>query len=128
MKNIFTALVFIILAVIIYRYAISYSNKSIADTPANSQINVMQKSNDLILIDSFTDSDNIAPTYVDLGSDKPPTSASQDMSSENFSCDGRQHCTQMTSCAEATYFINHCPNTKMDGNHDGIPCEQQWCR
>jgi len=40
-----------------------------------------------------------------------------------FSCDGRQHCSQMTSRAEAKYFIQHCPNTKMDGDNDGIPCE-----
>lgn len=40
-----------------------------------------------------------------------------------FSCDGRQHCSQMTSRAEAEYFINNCPNTKMDGDHDGVPCE-----
>ena len=44
-----------------------------------------------------------------------------------YRCDGRTHCSQMTSCAEATWFINHCPGTKMDGNHDGVPCEQQWC-
>jgi hypothetical protein len=45
-----------------------------------------------------------------------------------FSCDGRTHCSQMTSCAEATYFIEHCPGTKMDGNNDGVPCERQWCK
>jgi cold shock CspA family protein len=45
----------------------------------------------------------------------------------SFSCDGRTMCSQMTSCAEATYFIRHCPDTKMDGNGDGVPCEQQWC-
>lgn len=44
-----------------------------------------------------------------------------------FSCDGRTHCSQMTSCEEATYFIRHCPNTQMDGDGDGIPCESQWC-
>lgn len=44
-----------------------------------------------------------------------------------FSCDGRTMCSQMRSCAEATYFLKHCPGTKMDGNHDGVPCEQQWC-
>ena len=43
--------------------------------------------------------------------------------SANFTCDGRQHCSQMTSRAEAVFFINNCPNTKMDGDHDGIPCE-----
>jgi hypothetical protein len=44
-----------------------------------------------------------------------------------FKCDGRIYCSQMTSCAEATYFLQNCPGTKMDGNNDGIPCEKQWC-
>jgi hypothetical protein len=44
-----------------------------------------------------------------------------------FQCDGRTRCNQMTSCAEATYFIQHCPGAKMDGDNDGIPCEDQWC-
>lgn len=42
-------------------------------------------------------------------------------------CDGRLHCSQMTSCAEATFFLKNCPGTQMDGDGDGIPCEQQWC-
>ncbi|MBV5339173.1 MAG: cold shock domain-containing protein [Deltaproteobacteria bacterium] len=45
----------------------------------------------------------------------------------SFRCDGRTHCSQMTSCAEATFFLRNCPNVQMDGNHDGVPCEQQWC-
>lgn len=45
----------------------------------------------------------------------------------SFNCDGRTHCSQMTSCAEAKYFLAHCPGTQMDGNNDGEPCEQQWC-
>lgn len=48
-------------------------------------------------------------------------------SSASFACDGRSHCSQMTSCAEARYFLRHCPNTEMDGDGDGEPCEQQWC-
>jgi cold shock CspA family protein len=44
-----------------------------------------------------------------------------------FRCDGRTHCSQMTSCQEAKYFLAHCPGVKMDGNNDGVPCEQQWC-
>ena len=42
-------------------------------------------------------------------------------------CDGRTYCSQMASCAEATFFLKNCPDVKMDGNHDGVPCEQQWC-
>ncbi|MBQ0929416.1 excalibur calcium-binding domain-containing protein [Ideonella sp. 4Y16] len=44
-----------------------------------------------------------------------------------FHCDGRQYCSQMRSCAEAQYFLTHCPGVKMDGDHNGIPCEKQWC-
>lgn len=49
-----------------------------------------------------------------------------------FRCDGRQYCSQMTSCEEATFFLNNCPGVKMDGGDgqgrpDGVPCEKQWC-
>lgn len=40
-----------------------------------------------------------------------------------FQCDGRVHCSQMASRAEAEFFVEHCPSTKMDGDHDGEPCE-----
>ena len=45
----------------------------------------------------------------------------------SFKCDGRQYCSQMSSCAEAKYFLRNCLNVKMDGNNDGVPCEMQWC-
>jgi len=45
-----------------------------------------------------------------------------------YSCDGRLYCSQMRSCAEAKYFLARCPGVKMDGDGDGIPCEDQWCR
>ena len=51
-----------------------------------------------------------------------------DQGASAFKCDGRTHCSQMTSCAEATYFLKNCPGTKMDGDNDGIPCETQWCK
>lgn len=88
-----------------------------------------------ISADGFED---IPPSYVDNEPVVIPAATSTpeitvaastpQPAAARFSCDGRQHCSQMTSCAEATYFIQHCPNTKMDGNNDGIPCEQQWCK
>ena len=54
------------------------------------------------------------------GSENTPNEA-------QYRCDGRTHCSQMTSCEEATFFLNNCPGTKMDGNKDGVPCERQWC-
>jgi cold shock CspA family protein len=56
------------------------------------------------------------PSFVDDGE-----------SAEPFSCAGKQYCSQMNSCAEATYYQRHCPNTQMDGDGDGVPCESQWC-
>ena len=44
-----------------------------------------------------------------------------------FSCNGRTYCSQMSSCAEAKYFLANCPGVKMDGDKNGIPCEKQWC-
>lgn len=41
-----------------------------------------------------------------------------------FSCDGRTMCSQMNSRAEAEFFIQNCPNTQMDGDSDGRPCER----
>lgn len=64
-----------------------------------------------------------APFQASLASS--PAAASP--ASVQFSCDGRTHCSHMRSCAEATYFIQHCPGTKMDGDNDGVPCESQWC-
>jgi hypothetical protein len=56
----------------------------------------------------------------------PPLSENKDASP--FKCDGRVYCSQMTSCAEATFFLKNCPGTKMDGDNNGIPCEKQWCK
>ena len=49
------------------------------------------------------------------------------MSYGNVKCDGRKYCSQMKSCNEAKFFLQNCPNTSMDGNNDGIPCQKQWC-
>jgi cold shock CspA family protein/Tfp pilus assembly protein PilE len=49
--------------------------------------------------------------------------ASPVTATQKFSCDGRQHCSQMRSLEEARWFVRNCPNTKMDGDNDGEPCE-----
>ncbi|ABO22357.1 excalibur calcium-binding domain-containing protein [Shewanella loihica] len=45
-----------------------------------------------------------------------------------FRCEaGKIHCSQMSSCQEAKFYLRNCPGTEMDGDHDGIPCERQFC-
>jgi cold shock CspA family protein len=45
-----------------------------------------------------------------------------------FRCDpAKSSCSRMTSCAEAFFHQERCGVSGMDGDGDGIPCEQQWC-
>ena len=48
-----------------------------------------------------------------------PEPASIPAEEDRFSCDGRTHCSQMTSCEEATFFINHYPGAKGTDLHGG---------
>ena len=70
-------------------------------------------------------STSAAPQSIEPIHSPPP--AVPHPTAAQYACDGRTHCSQMRSCEEAIYFIQHCPNTKMDGNNDGVPCEKQWC-
>ncbi|MCY1299998.1 Excalibur calcium-binding domain protein [compost metagenome] len=65
-------------------------------------------------------------TVTSYESDSAPSSFTA-QPTRSYSCDGRTYCSQMSSCEEATYFLQHCPGMKMDGDYDGVPCEQQWC-
>lgn len=56
------------------------------------------------------------------------SSAATPAATAQYNCDGRTHCSQMTSCEEAQFFLDNCPGTAMDGDGDGIPCEKQWCQ
>lgn len=47
-------------------------------------------------------------------------------STHQFQCQGKVYCSEMTSYEEAAYYLQNCPGTKMDGDNDGIPCEQQF--
>jgi Excalibur calcium-binding domain len=43
-----------------------------------------------------------------------------------FQCDGRKYCSQMNAPEEAQFYIANCPNTEMDGDHNGEPYENQF--
>jgi len=47
-------------------------------------------------------------------------------STQQFQCQGKVYCSEMTSYEEAAFYLQNCPGTKMDGDNDGIPCEQQF--
>lgn len=55
----------------------------------------------------------------------PATIQAKKSNSNKYRCDGRQYCSQMVSCEEAKWFLQNCSDTKMDGDGDGIPCEDK---
>ena len=56
-----------------------------------------------------------------------PATLTNQLKRPSFQCQGKTRCTEMSSCEEAMFYLNNCPGTEMDGDRDGIPCEQQWC-
>ncbi|MDE0055434.1 MAG: thermonuclease family protein [Gammaproteobacteria bacterium] len=46
----------------------------------------------------------------------PPTTS--------FACGRKTYCREMTSCAEALFYLRRCGLTRIDGDGDGVPCEK----
>lgn len=42
-------------------------------------------------------------------------------------CGAKRYCREMTSCDEARYYLNVCRVRTLDGDNDGVPCEN-LCR
>jgi endonuclease YncB( thermonuclease family) len=40
-----------------------------------------------------------------------------------FTCGMKTTCREMSSCAEARFYLTQCGLTRLDRDHDGIPCE-----
>ena len=56
-----------------------------------------------------------------------PSSPTAPALGEAFSCDNRTHCAQMTSCAEAKFFVKNCRNADLEVDDAGVPCPRRWC-
>ncbi|MGZ5030776.1 MAG: thermonuclease family protein [Methylobacter sp.] len=42
---------------------------------------------------------------------------------ENSSCGNKRYCKEMASCEEAKFYLTQCALLRLDGDGDGIPCE-----
>ncbi len=64
----------------------------------------------------------VVPAMIGLTRCSPPSAA------EEFSCQGKNRCAEMSSCAEARFYLEQCGVKTMDGDNDGVPCEVEHCR
>ena len=76
---------------------------------------------------NYYDKKSTATNYGEMTASSGKMGISETLASTSappsFNCDGRIYCSDMTSRAEAEFFSKNCPGTKMDGDHDGDPCE-----
>lgn len=65
------------------------------------------------------------PASNDFGVDEVVSllSVGQTANDDEFSCGEKRLCGQMTSCEEATFHLNQCGVSKLDGDGNGVPCE-----
>jgi hypothetical protein len=42
---------------------------------------------------------------------------------DTFRCGSKRYCGEMASCAEARFYLKACGLTRLDGDADGVPCE-----
>ncbi|BBL73997.1 hypothetical protein MishRS11D_10950 [Methylomagnum ishizawai] len=62
--------------------------------------------------------------YRHGGQKKPKTNtASTGGTGGGGACGLKSTCGQMSSCAEARHYLNDCGLSKLDRDHDGVPCE-----
>ncbi len=47
----------------------------------------------------------------------------QHISESSHTCGTKRFCRQMTSCSDAKFHHQQCGLSRLDGDHDGIPCE-----
>jgi hypothetical protein len=51
----------------------------------------------------------------------------QDRQTHALQCEGKRFCSQMHSCAEASFYVSHCPDTQLEQDERGVPCAAQLC-
>jgi len=81
----------------------------------------------LALVAIFAAYGKLMEYRLDQGAPLAQRAPEQEAPAPSFQCEGKTRCPEMSSCAEAVFYLQNCPGTQMDGDHDGTPCEDQWC-
>ena len=53
-----------------------------------------------------------------------PAAASTAATPLDPACGNKKHCREMASCDEARFYLTRCGVKSLDGNHNGMPCDE----
>lgn len=65
----------------------------------------------------------VTPTSTYTAPVQTNTNSGNSGITSGFTCSGKTTCGQMTSCAEARFYLTTCGVNRLDGDKDGTPCE-----
>ena len=65
----------------------------------------------------------VAPWEWRNGAPAPLASFPPAQTTTGQACGTKRYCREMTSCAEARHYLNACGVSSLDGDRDGVPCE-----
>ncbi|WBT39179.1 excalibur calcium-binding domain-containing protein [Hyphomicrobium sp. DMF-1] len=64
----------------------------------------------------------LAQPFMSAGSTASRAVGLMESGAASFSCGTKRTCKQMTTCEEATFYLEQCGVKSLDGNGDGIAC------
>ena len=53
----------------------------------------------------------------------PDSKPKKNEQNPHYTCGVKRYCKQMDSCEEAYFYLRQCGLQRLDGDHDGVPCE-----
>lgn len=65
-----------------------------------------------------------APDAVDTGYSPRAIKPQQSAAKKKYRCGSSKRCSNISSCEEARYLLEHCGLKRLDRDGDGIPCER----
>ena len=72
---------------------------------------------------SLPELDRMPPWEWRHGGKGVPSKVDRPQVSEELSCGSKRYCGEMASCDEARFYLKECGLTRLDGDADGVPCE-----
>jgi endonuclease YncB( thermonuclease family) len=72
----------------------------------------------------WADAEPTPPWEFRHGGKSSVKNAVKPSSSDNgFECAGKSKCGEMSNCAEAKFYLNECGLSRLDRDHNGVPCK-----
>lgn len=96
------------------------SDAAAGDPPAEHAKRGLRTADEYAAVPAPAQTSMTPPSTGDALTDTAPVMAATSITSCS---DGKRYCRDMDDCADANYHLQQCGLSRLDGDHDGVPCE-----